>query len=285
MPELPEVESIRKGLSLSVVGSTINNIEVIKPKIVSSSSNIRSINMTKVKELQAIAGSKILNITRTAKNIIIHLDNQQVILVHLKMTGQLLYSTSDNPDFINKHTCVIFRLDNGIMVYNDIRQFGYVLLFSSLADMLNAGHLQNLGLDPYTDTLDYQDIHQLLKKYSKSIKSVFLDQRVVTGLGNIYADEVCHASRISPLIPANSLSLSQVKNMTESIVSIISHSISVGGSSISDYRLSDGSRGGYVQYHQVYGRKGLTCNNCGNLLIATKIGGRTTVYCTLCQVA
>ena len=280
MPELPEVESIKKGLQATIINRVITHVTINKPKIVSSSSNIRVINENKVEEFRSqTINSKILDIKRVAKNLIIELSTG-ILIIHLKMTGQVVYGL----EFANKHTCIDFILDDGKhLLYNDIRQFGYVLYFKSYEEAMSKGYLEGYGQDPYTTKLYPRVIHARLSKIKKPIKSVFFDQKVICGLGNIYADEVAFASKILPTKIANQLNYQEVELLTQSITSIIHDAVSKGGSSISDYVLADGSRGSYANYHRVYGRKNQECVNCKTLLSHTKINGRMTVYCHICQ--
>ena len=280
MPELPEVESIKKGLQSSIINKVITHVTIVKPKIVSSSSNIRIINENKVEEFKnKTINAKIIDIKRVAKNLIVELSTG-ILIIHLKMTGQVVYGSS----FANKHTCIDFILDDGNhLLYNDIRQFGYVLFFKSYEEAMSKGYLEGYGQDPYTTKLYPRIIHAKLSKIKKPIKSVFFDQKVICGLGNIYADEVAFASRILPTKIANQLNYHEVELLTQSITSIIHDAVSKGGSSISDYVLADGSRGSYANYHQVYGRKNQECVICKTPLSHTKVNGRMTVYCHICQ--
>jgi formamidopyrimidine-DNA glycosylase len=280
MPELPEVESIKKGLQNNIINRVITHVTIFKPKIVSSSSNIRIANLDKVEEFKTqTINSTILNISRVAKNLIIELSSG-ILIIHLKMTGQVIYG--DN--LPNKHTCIDFILDDGKhLLYNDIRQFGYVLYFKAYEEAMSLGYLQGYGQDPYTQKLFPKIIYARLAKIKKPIKSVFFDQKVICGLGNIYADEVAFDSGILPTKNANELSYHQVQTLTDSISRIIHDAVSKGGSSISDYVLADGSRGTYANYHKVYGRKNQDCVKCSNTLSSTKVNARMTVFCPICQ--
>jgi formamidopyrimidine-DNA glycosylase len=281
MPELPEVESIKKGLQATIINRVIKHTTIFKPKIVSSSSNIRTINELKVDEFQVnTIGATILNVSRVAKNLIIELSTG-ILIIHLKMTGQVVYGNN----LANKHTCIDFILDDDAhLLYNDIRQFGYVLYFPSYEVAMSQGYLQGYGQDPYTQKLFPKVIHARLSKIKKPIKSVFFDQKVICGLGNIYADEVAFDSGILPTRIASELSAKEVEVLTSSITRIIHDAVSKGGSSISNYVLADGTRGTYANYHKVYGRKNQVCVKCLNLLSNTKVNARMTVFCSICQI-
>ena len=311
MPELPEVESIRLGLLKVLKGRIISNVKVIKPKIVSSHSNIRNADKNKVNEfINNIQNKKIIDITRRAKNILIILDDNSLILIHLKMTGQLVYVDRDNnktlgghpiidsykEELPNKHTCVIFEIkkggknkdDNknniaGVLFYNDVRQFGYCLYYDKLDETINKKHFHKIGMEPFDKDFTLEYFIENIQKKNKSIKSVLLEQSVVVGCGNIYCDEVCFASNILPNKNCKKLNKAEMKRLYNNIKKILQKAIDNGGSSISDYLLADGSRGNYARYHKVYGRGKMPCLKCKTILKNIIISGRNTVYCENCQ--
>jgi formamidopyrimidine-DNA glycosylase len=298
MPELPEVESLRLGLVKALVGAKIKKVKVTKPKIVSASGTVRKENKLKVKEFEAeLAGRKIESIERRAKNLIFKFDNASLMLVHLKMTGQLVFvgnekdqkiggghpiqeSTQDLP---HKHTHIIFELDNGNLYYNDVRQFGYLLYFKNEEEFEKQDHFKGIGAEPLSDEFEYNTFAAKLKKKDSPIKVVLLDQTVVVGCGNIYADETCFAAGIMPNRKAKSLTKAETAKLFFQIKRILKLAVESGGSSIANYLLVDGSRGNYADYHMVYGRKGKNCLTCNTKLEGIKIGGRSTVYCPTCQ--
>jgi formamidopyrimidine-DNA glycosylase len=299
MPELPEVESLRRSLEKVIIGSQIVRVTVKHPKIVSSSGTTRVPNLAKVVEFETdLVGQKIIRLTRRAKNIIIELDSGNCLLVHLKMTGQLVFEPLDNSlqkvlgghpieesesSLPNKHTYIIWELDNGALFYNDVRQFGYVLFYSSYQAILDDGHFGTFGLEPMDEQFTADFLAQKLKDKKTPIKTLFLAQSVVVGLGNIYCDEVCFEAGILPTRMCNTLTKKETKKLYESIKKIIPKAIGEGGSSIANYLLGDGSRGNYARYHNVYGRKGKKCFECNSVLMSTVLAGRTTVYCEICQ--
>jgi formamidopyrimidine-DNA glycosylase len=280
MPELPEVESIRKGLNHTLKGLTVVNSTVLKGKIVSSNSNIRIVDDYKIKEFnQLLLKSQFISVSRKSKQLIIKTDKCDLV-IHLKMTGQLIHTFDETR--INKHTCVILELsDNSYLIYNDVRQFGYVLACKNYSD--TAKLLDTYGYDPQTDTIDNNVVYDKFQKSKSPIKQVLLNQKVICGLGNIYCDEVLFDSQLSPSRLVNTLTYPDVDRLIVSTYKIINHAIAEGGSSISDYMLSDGSKGGYAKFHKVYGRKNRECVNCNANLFTTVLGGRTTVFCGKCQ--
>lgn len=279
MPELPEVESLRLGLEKVLLGQKIVSIKVLNSKIVSSNGTKREFSKTKENEfISSLKGKNIVSIERRAKNIIFNFDTAEVMVVHLKMTGQLLYENQKS-----KHTHIIFELESGVLHYNDVRKFGYVLYYKNLAEAIKFGHFKNIGAEPFDKgfTLDY--FRENILKKNKKVKTVLLEQSVVVGCGNIYADEVCFASKVLPSRNCKTLNETEIKSLYQNIKSILRSAIKSGGSSISDYLLPDGTKGKYATSHKVYGRDGMPCSICGNILEKSIISGRATVYCNTCQ--
>jgi formamidopyrimidine-DNA glycosylase len=298
MPELPEVESLRKSLEPYILNQKILNVEVLRNKIVSGRGTKRVASETKKSDfISSITGHEIVRLDRRAKNIIAVLDDNSVIIVHLKMTGQLVYKPNSTQTLIsgghpielsesdlpNKHTYIIFYMPDGTLYYNDVRQFGYVLHYINHEAAVEDGHFQGLGLESTSENFELDDFSTRMKLKTGNLKKVFLDQKVVVGLGNIYADEVCFGAKIRPTRSIKTLSKKEIKALFEAINIIIPHAISLGGSSISDYLLADGSRGNYAREHKVYGRGGKECYTCGTILDKIQLAGRTTVFCSKCQ--
>lgn len=297
MPELPEVESLRRSLKPYIVGKTIHKIIVHKPKLVSGSGTVRQPLEHKKQEFETKPiGAKITDITRVAKNLIIHLNNGQIILVHLKMTGQLVYQDDKNNKVLgghpievselvlpNQHSHIIFDLDQGSLYYNDVRMFGYVLLYPNLDTIYQQGHFDKIGLDPFDTSFTEEYLYKHLKTKKSKLKTVLLDQSIVTGLGNIYADEVCFRSGILPTRIANTLTKKETHKLYQAITEIIPKAVEMGGSSIANYIMADGSRGTYAREHKVYGKSGKPCVSCKKALQKTIINSRTTVFCKFCQ--
>jgi formamidopyrimidine-DNA glycosylase len=194
------------------------------------------------------------------------------------MTGQLLYNSDKH-----KHTHIIFELSSGILHYNDVRKFGYVLYYKNISEAIRFGHFKNIGLEPFEKAFTLEYFQNEIRKKNKSIKTVLLEQSIVVGCGNIYADEICFASKVLPSRNCKTLSPEESKLLYQNIKSILKRAIKEGGSSISDYLLPDGTKGKYANSHKVYGRSGLSCSICGNILEKSIVSGRATVYCDVCQ--
>ncbi|MCE9548801.1 bifunctional DNA-formamidopyrimidine glycosylase/DNA-(apurinic or apyrimidinic site) lyase [Candidatus Nomurabacteria bacterium] len=305
MPELPEVENLRRGLEKHILGQKIKKVLVNKPKLVSGKGNIRIASSRKVKEfIEGLTHEKFIAVERRAKNLIFKLSHNKIILAHLKMSGQFAYLPSrkamarrskevkvigGHPIEIsekvlpNKHTHIIFELEHGTLYYNDTRMFGYVLYFPSLEILEKENHFANLGKEPLDKSFTVKYFAESLKNKKGKIKSVLMGQDVVVGVGNIYTDESLFESGILPTRTASSLNPKEIEKLYKAIVRIISKAITVGGSSVATYRLIDDSRGNYAREHKVYGKSGNKCSKCKTTLKKTLIQTRTTVFCPHCQ--
>lgn len=301
MPELPEVESLRAGLEKVLKSRTIKDVEIRNAKLVSGSGTKRVASKKKSFEfVDNLKDKKILRVMRRAKNIFIELDTKEIILVHLKMTGQLVYEhekigkikneivTGGHPieesyrqSLPHKHTHIIFTLDSGTLYYNDVRKFGYVLYYKNIDAAIEAKHFSKIGLEPFDPAFTFQYFRDEVKKKNKALKTMLLEQSVVVGCGNIYADEVCFASKVLPSRNCKTLTDAETKLIHKNIIKILQRAIDLGGSSISDYLLADGSRGNFAREHKVYGRAGEKCVVCKNILEKSTIAGRTTVFCPI----
>ena len=296
MPELPEVESLRRSLEPYIISQTIRSIKVFKPKLVSGKGTKRDENLIKVEEfVVGLTGQKITKIDRVSKNLIISMESGQIMLVHLKMTGQLVYQPKigesvsgghpieSHDKLPSKHSHIILELDEGTLFYNDTRMFGYVLFYPDFVGMQAEHDWSKLGQDPAKEGFDKKQFMTEFGGLSGIVKKNFLDGRGVVGLGNIYADEVCFDSGITPMRTNKSLKKAELERIYESIIKIIPLAIEQGGSSIANYLLADGSRGNYAHYHKVYNRSGKACLACQRELKSIKLAGRTTVFCLSCQ--
>lgn len=297
MPELPEVENLRLGLEQKILGQKIVDVKVRKPKLVSGKGTLRTASNKKVKEFEeGLFGETFLKVERRAKNLIFKFKSGKVLLVHLKMSGQFVYKGNDDRRIIgghpieisekelpNKHTHVTFKLNKGTLYYNDTRMFGYLLYYPNTKNFDEALHFELLGLEPLDKKFTSKYFNEQLKLKSGKIKAVLMNQEIVTGLGNIYADESLYEAKISPIRPANSLSVKEVALLHKAIVRIIKKAIKVGGSSVATYKLLDESSGNYAREHKVYGKSGDKCLICSNDFMTIQVQTRTTVFCPKCQ--
>lgn len=294
MPELPEVESLKLSLEPFLLGKTITDVQINNAKIVTSKGTTRLASESKKKEFTSgLLNQTFIKIERRAKNLIFYFKSGKIILVHLKMTGQLVYQDDQsqvsgghpihNLSLPGKHTHIIFTLNKGILYYNDVRQFGYVLYYPSQKDFDLENHFKDIGPEPFDQSFTAKYLLAKFKTKNLKLKSALMAQAIVTGLGNIYCDEVCFASGVLPTRSTKSITKKESQTLYQNINSILKNAISLGGSSISDYLLADGSRGNYAREHKVYGRGGQPCLVCQTILKTTKLGSRTTVYCRQCQ--
>lgn len=283
MPELPEVETIRLQLDKYIKDSRITDIEIRNKKY----------EIDKSKAL----GTRIIDIRRFAKQLSIDLDNKYSIMIHVKMTGQLVYKgqklqnskTQKISDKVigglgGKHTHVIFHLDNGDLYYNDVRQFGWIRIIKS--EELTTGKSvtlnNNFAPEPLKDlTLDY--FTNLLSKARRNIKTLLMDQTKIGGIGNIYVNDALWASAISPKRVSNSLTNQESKLLFKAIHTVLKAGLKYGGSSESSYVTPDGKEGDYQNHTLVYGRTGKPCLRCNTKLEKFFLGGRGTYICPKCQ--
>lgn len=296
MPELPEVEALRLGLLKHLIGRKILKIEVKKPKLVYSNSNKRiESEDKKVEFINGLTQEVFKSISRRAKNLIFEFESGKVMLVHLKMTGQMVYQSANvttlgghpiqlsESKLPNKHSHIIFNLDQGDLFYNDTRMFGYVLYFPSLVELEQKDHFKGIGVEPLGDEYTLEYFKSALRKKNKSIKTVFLEQSVVVGLGNIYCDETCFLAKVRPDRLCKSLTDLEIKALYDFSKMVIANAINEGGSSVANYLLADGSKGNYAFFHNVYQKAGQPCKVCGKLLSKMQHSQRTTVFCENCQ--
>jgi len=278
MPELPEVEIIKRQLSEYLVGHTIEDVEVRESMVVRGDS-------------RQIIGAKVAKVLRRGKGLVIELDNGYSLSVHLKMTGQIIYrgnSTQDRKlspkvgELPGKHTHVIFMLDDGGMLYfNDIRKFGWVYILPS-NEAEKIPFFKNLGREPFSD-LTFESFAVLLKSTRSPIKNVLMDQRKIAGVGNIYANDALWKAEIHPFRSANSISENEAKKLFESLLYVLEKGIREGAASENTYVDALGGEGNYQNHFLVYKKSGKDCVRCGGRISRFVLGGRGTFVCEECQ--
>ena len=273
MPELPEVETVKNVLIPIVKNQTIKEVEVLREQtIISGAKEFR----------KALKDQTFLDVTRIGKFLIFHLTNDIVFLSHLRMEGK--YFEFDEKDENGKHARVIFHLTNGHkLVYDDSRCFGIIKLTNE-ANYRNEKEIAQLGKEPFD--IDDKYIDYLLKKCQKSshpIKSTLLDQTLISGLGNIYADEVLYASNIYPLRPSKDIGKKEWKELVKNAVIILNKAIEAGGSTIRSYHPGKDISGEFQNELHAYGHKDERCEKCHSHFHFTFVGGRGTTYCPECQ--
>ncbi len=270
MPELPEVETIKSALKKHLLNRKIKYVDVLYKRMILTPLDDFINNLQNV---------TILDITRKGKYLIFLLSNNRVLISHLRMEGKYLYFSDDQENTI--HARVVFHLDNNEkVIYDDSRCFGIMELHYK-EDYLSAQCLAKLGPEPFDCDGEY--LFKQIKSKHKEIKSVILDQSILSGLGNIYADETLFACKINPFAPANSLSLNDCTNIIENARRILLMAISRGGSTVSSYHPENGVDGKFQNELLAYGKSGKSCSNCGQTLLKDFCNGRGTVYCPHCQ--
>ena len=266
MPELPEVETIKRDLEKVIIGKKITEVCVRHPAVV------RQPSVDRFKK--GIEGAVIKNILRRAKMLILELSNGKSLVVHLKMTGQLVYPGGGEKSRVSFHLSDGKNLD-----FNDQRLFGELRL---LDDWRSLKFIQNLGPEPFD--ISVEQFKEMLSKKKTKIKPLLMDQSFISGIGNLYAAEILFRARIHPTRPANSLSDKEKELLFQEIKATLKEAIQSGGSSIDDYVRLSGEQGGYVKYHKVYGRQGKPCLVCKALIKRVALAGRGTFFCPKCQL-
>lgn len=273
MPELPEVETIAADLRPHLAGRIILRCELRFPTIVRHPEPELFCDL--------VAGLRIESVKRRGKYILIGLEGERVLVVHLGMTGQLRIVDPEVP--IPDHTHAIFDLDDGKQLrYRDPRRFGRILLGSE-SDLVLARAMPRLGPEPIDAAFTAEDLYRALRRRKAPLKAVLLDQTALAGVGNIYADESLHTARLRPDRIARRISRKSAQRLHESLRSSLETAIRNRGSSVDTYRDAWGEMGGQQEVLLVYGRAGEPCYTCGRPLASIRIAGRTTVFCRHCQ--
>lgn len=272
MPELPEVETVRRGLNQLIKGQKIVNIEVLYPKIIVNP-------LPKFKE--ALIGATITDVGRRAKYLLFHFDNDLTMISHLRMEGK--YQVRDQKSDFDKHVHIIFELANGqYLGYRDVRKFGRMEVVPRANELTTKG-IAKLGPEPLTPQYTYDSLVSGLQRKKKNIKAVLLDQQVVSGLGNIYVDEVLWLAKIHPEQPANQLTDEQLQALYPAISDEIQTAIAAGGTTIRSYVDATGQKGQFQLQLKVYDQEGQPCQRCGTVIEKIRVAGRGTHYCPNCQ--
>ncbi|MEW5761675.1 MAG: bifunctional DNA-formamidopyrimidine glycosylase/DNA-(apurinic or apyrimidinic site) lyase [Bacillota bacterium] len=272
MPELPEVETVVRNLQESLPGLSIVRVEVLLPKVVAfpDSAAFRT----------ALPGKAFVDIRRRGKYIIAHLTGGAALVVHLRMSGQLVYQPDGGP--LPKHTHIVWHLSRGRLRFTDARQFGRVWLVPAAGLDLVPG-LRDLGPEPLDGDFNPEALGRALAGRRRNIKAVLLDQTLVAGLGNIYTDEALHRARIHPGRPAGSLTAHETRALYRAIREVLTEGIAHRGTSVRDYVDGTGREGAFQNLLRVYGRENQPCPRCGAPVARTRIAGRGTYYCPKCQ--
>jgi formamidopyrimidine-DNA glycosylase len=272
MPELPEVETVRAQLEPVLTGRRFVEVEIADARLV------RPYEPAEV--AAELEGERVAAVERRGKYVIVRFESDRVLLIHLRMTGSLRHSRAGLED--DPHRRAVVRLDDGSDVaYRDVRRFGTWLVLEpgELAPYL----AERLGDEPLDALFTAARLGERLANRRAPVKAALLDQRRLAGLGNIYVDEALWRARIHPLRPAESLDRAELRRLHTAIRAALEAGIARQGSTLRDYALPDGSSGSMQHEFKVYGRGGEPCDRCGTEIAKTKVGGRGTWFCPVCQ--
>jgi formamidopyrimidine-DNA glycosylase len=279
VPELPEVETVRRRLAPTLEGQSFEHVEITDPRLT------RPYDPFEV--ARELEGERVTKVDRRGKYLIVRFESGRALLIHLRMTGSLLYAKAGEhgveklPE--DPHRRAVVRLDDGSDVaYRDVRRFGtWLLLEPSEVDTYIDSRV---GPEPLEDAYKARHLADKLATRRAPIKAAILDQRTVAGVGNIYADEALWRAQVHPLTPANELSTDEVKAVHKGIRAALQAGVRRQGSTLRDYQLPDGSSGTAQDRFKVYGRAGRPCERCGTPIDKIRAGGRGTWYCPSCQI-
>lgn len=268
MPELPEVETVRRGLNRLVKGATIESIEVFWPKIINN-----DIDSFKAR----LKAQTIEKIDRRGKYLLFRFGNGWTMVSHLRMEGK--YNVVPRDEGQTKHTHVVFHLtDDRDLLYNDTRKFGRMTLVPT-GEENTVGGLKTMGPEPVADQLTVAYMTEIFGKSKKMIKPLLLDQSKIAGIGNIYADETLWMSKIHPMRPANSLTEDEISDLRQNIIDEMAMAIKGHGTTVHSFSTAFGEAGQFQNHLHVYGREGEPCDRCGTIIEKIKVAQRGTHFC------
>jgi formamidopyrimidine-DNA glycosylase len=269
---LPEVETVRRQIAPALEGRTFEHVEILDYRLVMPEEPVAV-----AAELE---GERVAAVGRRGKYLVVRFESGRVLLIHLRMTGSLLHGMNGSAD-TDAYTRAVVKLDDDSdVIYRDVRRFGTWRLLEP--DEVKPYLAKKVGKEPL-ERFTSRDLAERLARRHAAVKTVILDQRVVAGLGNIYADEALWYARVHPLRPANTIDEHETKRIHRGVRRALAVGIERQGSTLRDYRLPDGSSGSMQDEFRVYGREGEPCERCGTPIAKTRVGGRGTSYCPRCQ--
>ena len=286
MPELPEVEVVKRSLEKKILNLKVKRVRI-------NDFNLRY-KVDKYR-IALLKGKKIKKIERRSKFLIFEISSDLIMLIHLGMTGKFFFINRDkkkfktsfyyNLDKNEKHDRIIFYLQNNQkLIYNDVRKFGFIKLYKS-KEYKDISHLNNLGPEPLSKYWNLKYFQKYILNRNRNIKSILMDQKFISGLGNIYVNEILFLSRIMPYRKIKTLKNFEIIKIVKNTKKVLKNSIKMGGSSIKDFSSDNGKMGEFQQRFKVYGRKGEKCSNvdCTRSILKTFITNRATFFCKRCQ--
>ena len=280
MPELPEVETIRRQLEKAILNKKIAKVEVLSQKQFPQNPKL-------------VEGEKILAVERRAKLLIFRLTHGKNLIAHLKLSGQLVWQPTlrnriklKKPvqtigEYLpSKSTRVIFTIGKGRLFFNEMRKFGWIKL---LSNQQLEKELERYGIEPFRTDFTLTSFEKILKASRKAIKQVLLDQEKIAGIGNIYANEALYLAKIHPSTPSNHLKAEQVKTLKNNLLKVLKLGLKYGGASDEYYLHPDTTKGTYQNHFLIYGKAGKPCKKCGSIIKRISVSGRGTYFCPKCQ--
>jgi formamidopyrimidine-DNA glycosylase len=273
VPELPEVETIRRELQTRLSGEAIHTCHIARDDVIAYPPPLIF--------PQAVINEKILSVKRRAKYLIIELSHHKKLIVHLRLSGTLRVRPAAGA--IERFTRVSFLTDKYLVLFNEPRALGRIWLLTDQDNDKTPQGLLTLGLEPTSSEFDLSYFRKKIKTRKAHIKSLLLDQRICAGVGNIYSDEALFYAGIRPLRRACRITIEETSRLLTSLKTVLNKAIEHCGTSVGDYTRTAGNKGNFQRFLQVYGREGQPCRRCGNPIKVTKLGNRSTRYCPYCQ--
>jgi formamidopyrimidine-DNA glycosylase len=274
VPELPEVETVRRRLEPVLLGRTFERVEILDPRLTRP--------FDRVEIAAELEGERVAAVDRRGKYLIVRFETGRALLIHLRMTGNVLHVRRGTPLGADPHRRVVVNLDDGSdVVYRDVRRFGTWLLAEP--DEVEPYLATRLGGEPLAAAFTTKRLGEALANRRAPVKAAILDQRRIAGIGNIYADEALWRARIHPQQPAGELDLAELRALHRGIRAALKAGIERQGATLRDYRTPDGRAGRMQHEFKVYGREGEPCPRCGRPIEKTRAAGRGTWFCPACQ--
>ena len=273
MPELPEVEIIRRGLSRHILSETIEDVDIRLP---------RQIHFPSAPEFRAqIRGCTIKEVQRRGKYLLLALTRSMTLVIHLRMTGRIVYAPDG--EVRDRYARVVFLLASGaVLVFGDIRTFGALYLLPR-HDLYRITGLASLGPEPLSDAFTAEGLRQKAQGRRTFVKAFLLQQENIAGIGNIYADEALFVAGIHPARRVDTLTVEEWSRLHQAVRQVLWEGIADGGTTFRDYQNADGGQGHHQEHLHVYEREGTACDVCGTEIENIKLSGRGTRFCPICQ--
>ncbi len=278
MPELPEVEVVRRDLEREIVGKRVKEVEVVLMRSIRRHRNRKQFT-------SRLEGKKILGVDRRGKYLLCRIEGGDVLVIHLGMSGQLLRAKTSRETRL-KHTQVVITFaQGGQLRFVDPRTFGEMFV-TEMDALEKVAEVRHLGIDPLENTMSWEHFGSLIAQRHAKLKPLLMDQKFVSGIGNVYSDEILHDAGLRWDRASDSLSAQEVRRLYRSMIETLQDAVKYRGSSLADEQYVDvfGRPGAYQHHHKVYAREGQACRRCRHVIVRERVGGRSTFFCEACQV-